>query len=148
MTVKILSDKKENGNYSDTIRIRAHHLLCIQGFQGYGYTPEFVSHMKRLISFLKSDLKYKLQIVVGSDELCSHCPHDVDGQCIKGYVDEINKVDRLVVEKANLDLKHIYTVFEAFNTVNKKLNYDQILEICLKCSWKEKCLFYIKKTNI
>ena len=146
--VKILSDKLKMETISDTIMIRAHHLLCIQGFQGYGYTPEFVSHMKKLISFLKSDLNNNLQIVVESDDLCSRCPHDVDGQCIKGYVDEINKVDRLVVEKANLDLKHIYTVFEAFNTVNKNLNHDHVVMICSKCSWKEKCLFYIEKTNI
>jgi hypothetical protein len=138
----------ESGKYSDPIRIRAHHLLCIQGFQGYGYTKDFVLHMGRVNSFLKSNLLYNLQIVVKSDELCSQCLHDVDGRCIKGPTDEISKVDRLVVEKANLDLKHIYTVSEALSTVNKNLNYDHVVSLCSGCSWQNKCLFYIEKTKI
>jgi hypothetical protein len=85
---------KESGKYSDPIRIRAHLLLCIQGFHGYGYTTEFVSHMARVISFLKSDPYYKLQIVVKTDELCSRCSYNVDGRCMKEFTDKINKVDR------------------------------------------------------
>ena len=145
---KILLIMMESGKYSDPIRIRAHHLLCIQGFQGYGYTKDFVLHMERVNSFLKSNFHYNLQIVVKSDELCSQCPHDVDGRCIKGSVDGINEFDRLVVEKANLNLKHIYTVSEAFITVNKNLNRDHIVSLCSGCSWQDKCLFYIEKTKI
>ena len=148
MVEKILLIKTESGKYSDPIRIRPHHLLCIQGFQGYGYTIDFISHMERTISFLKSNLFYNLQIVVGSDVLCSQCPHDVDGRCNKGSLDEINKVDRLVIEKANLDLRHIYTISEAFDTVNKNLNHDHIVSICSGCSWQSKCLFYIENTKI
>jgi hypothetical protein len=51
----------------------------------------------KIKSFLSS------QIVVETDELCSKCPHDVDGRFIKGSIDEINKFGRLVIEKANLD---------------------------------------------
>ena len=148
MVEKILLIMTESGKYSDPIRIRPHHLLCIQGFQGYGYTSEFVSHMKKFISFLKSNLNYNLQIVLESDELCSRCPHNVDGRCVKGAQDEIDKVDRLVVEMANLDLKFIYTDFDAFSTVNKNLNYDHVISICSKCSWNDKCHFYIEKSNI
>jgi len=138
----------ESGKYSDPIRIRPHHLLCIQGFQGYGYSQNFVSHMERVTLFLKSNPCHNLQIVDKTDELCSRCPHDVDGKCIKGSIDEINNIDRLVAKKAKLDLKHIYTVFEAFNTVNKNLNHDQVIALCSKCCWKSKCLFYIEKTKI
>ncbi len=148
MVEKTLLIMTESGKYSDPIRIRPHHLLCIQGFQGYGYTQDFVLHMGRVISFLKSNLFYNLQIVVESDELCSQCPYDVDGRCIKGSMDEIYKIDRLVIEKANLDLNHIYTVSEAFSTVNKNLNHDHIVSICSGCSWQNKCLFYIAKSKI
>jgi hypothetical protein len=87
---------KESGKYSDPIRIRVHLLLCIQRFHGYGYTTEFVSHMARVISFLKSDQYYKLQIAVKADELCSRCSYNVDGRCIKEFTDKINKVDKLL----------------------------------------------------
>ncbi len=83
-----------------------------------------------------------------SDELCTKCPHDVDGRCAKGSKDEINKVDRLVIEKANLDLRHIYTVSEAFNTVNQNLNHEHVISICSGCSWKNICIFYIEEIKI
>jgi hypothetical protein len=148
MKEKILLIMMESGKYSDPIRIRAHHLLCIQGFQGYGYTKGFVLHMERVTYFLRSNPLYYLQIVVKSDELCFECPHDVNGRCIKGSVDEISKVDRSVIEKANLDLKHIYTVSEGFSTVNKNLNHEHVVSLCSGCSWQNKCLFYIEKTKI
>lgn len=138
----------ESGKYSDPIRIRAHHLLCIQGFQGYGYTKDFVSHMEKVTTFLRSNPLYKIKIVVKSDELCSQCPHDVDERCIKGSSNEISKIDRLVVEKANLDLKHIYTVSEAFGIVNKNLNHDLVVSLCSGCTWQNKCILYIEKTKI
>ncbi len=148
MAEKILLIMTESGKYSDPIRIRPHHLLCIQGFQGYGYTQDFASHMQRVTSFLKSNLLYNLQIVLEFDELCSQCPHDVDGRCARGFMDEINKVDRLVIQKANLDLRHSYTVSEAFSTVNQNLDHNHIISICSGCSWQNICLFYIEKTKI
>lgn len=67
----------ENAKYSDPIRIRAHHLLCIPGFQGYGYSSDFIIHMEKIISFLKSNPNADLQIVDNTDELCSRCPHNI-----------------------------------------------------------------------
>jgi hypothetical protein len=138
----------ESGKYSDPIRIRAHHLLCIQGFQGYGYSLDFVTHMDRVISFFKSKPYYSLEIVINTDEICSQCPHNICGKCEKGSQDEIDKVDMLVVKNASLDLKHIYTVREAFSTINENLNYDHLVNICSECNWKNKCLFFPEKEKL
>ncbi len=72
---RILFYNNKNRKYSDPIRIRAHHLLYIQGFQGYGYSSEFVTHIERIDSFLKSNPYHKLQIIVETDEICSKCPY-------------------------------------------------------------------------
>jgi uncharacterized protein len=138
----------KSGKYSDPIRIRAHHLLCMQGFQGYGYSSDFVANMRQIISFLKLNPYHYLEIVVNTDELCSQCPYNVVGRCEKGSHDEINNIDRLVIENADLNLKHIYTVNEAFKTINENLNYHHIVSICSECKWKNKCLFFIQKTKI
>ncbi len=134
----------ENRKYSDPIRIRAHHLLCIQGFQGYGYSDIFVSHMRTVISFLKINPCSDILIVDNTDELCSRCPHNVDGRCFKGFSEGINKVDKLIIENASLDLQNIYTIKEAFNKINKNLDNDLLQIICADCSWKNKCLFFIE----
>ncbi len=72
----------------------------------------------------------------------------VNGKCIRESIYKIDKLDGLVIEDTNLDLKYIYNVFEAFNTINKKLSFEHIVSICSRCSWKNKCLFYIEKTKI
>ena len=36
--------KNQEDAYSDPLRIRAHHILCIQGFQGLGYSEEFTKN--------------------------------------------------------------------------------------------------------
>ncbi|HII92208.1 MAG TPA: DUF1284 domain-containing protein, partial [Methanosarcina sp.] len=52
--------KKSNTSGSDSktrskcLKIRAHHLCCIQGFQGYGYSPVFVANMRAVISDIKA----------------------------------------------------------------------------------------------
>ena len=38
----------KNGVGSEPIRIRAHHLLCMQGFQGYGYNKTFTENMTHI----------------------------------------------------------------------------------------------------
>lgn len=135
---------EESGKYSDPIRIRAYHLLCIQGFQGYGYSDNFVSHMRRVISFLKLNQYSDIQIVDDIDELCSKCPHNIDDRCFKESSHGINKVDKLIIENTGLDLKHIYTIHEAFSIINQNLDKDLLLFICSDCSWKNKCLFSLK----
>ncbi|PIU52192.1 DUF1284 domain-containing protein, partial [Candidatus Desantisbacteria bacterium CG07_land_8_20_14_0_80_39_15] len=30
------------------MKIRAHHLLCVLGFQGLGYSPEFIKKMTQV----------------------------------------------------------------------------------------------------
>jgi len=126
----------ETGKYFDPIWIRAHHLLCVQGFQGYGYSPDFEQHMGSVVTFLNLNPSFKLQIVARTDEICSHCPYEVDGLCEKDSYsqDEIVKVDNLVIEKAVLDLKQVYTVENAIKLVNNNLNGDNVMEICFKCS--------------
>jgi hypothetical protein len=31
------------------LKVRAHHLLCMQGFQGSGYSPEFVENFIKIL---------------------------------------------------------------------------------------------------
>jgi hypothetical protein len=146
---KIKLKMEKNGKYSDPIRIRAHHLLCIQGFQGYGYSPDFAEQMEKIISFLDSNPSYDLQIIVGADEICSHCPHEDNGECERDSdsLNLIGKIDSLVIEKADLEENGIYYTEDALNLVYYNLDSNDIIEICGKCSWNHECLFFIDKTK-
>ncbi len=137
---------QEMGECFDPIRIRAHHLLCIQGFQGYGYDRYFEEHMKNVFHYFFSNPKNKLQIIVANDEICSHCPHEVGNQCIRDSdVSNIGKLNQTVIDRAFLTENTFYSFENAVNSVNNNLKNDDILEICGECGWSLKCLFFIQK---
>ena len=131
------------GECSDPIRIRAHHLLCLQGFQGYGYNLEFIRHLEKIITFFNSYPDSKLQIVQKTDVICSYCPHESKGFCNRDT--GIGKIDILVIERTSIDFNKIYSFEEVQKLVNEDLNHQDIMDICGKCSWKDKCCFFIKK---
>ncbi len=138
---------QETGKYSDPIGIRAHHLLCIQGFQGFGYSKDFELHLESFVVFLNLNPSFKIQILAETDEICSHCPYEIQGACEKVYgsLDETLKVDYLVIGKLDLNLKQFYSVEYVTKLVNNRLDWDDVIEICFNCSWKDKCLFYLEK---
>jgi uncharacterized protein len=138
---------KETGKFSDPIRIRAHHLLCIQGFQGYGYSSDFERHMKGLVAFLDLKSTYKLQVVAEVDEICSICPHKIGLSCDRDSDSHqgVGKLDAMVILRAGLDENRIYSWKNAKELVNNNLTYHDIMDLCSKCGWNDNCLFYIKK---
>lgn len=62
-----------------SIRLRPHHLLCLQTFVGHGYSPDFTKHMTYVKSLLTADPNTAITLVAGPDDLCGHCPNCVDG---------------------------------------------------------------------
>ncbi len=140
---------KENGEYSDPIRIRAHHLLCMQGFQGYGYNKDFERHMGMIITLLNSNPSTEIQIVTKTDEICSHCPYKCKSSCNRDQNSHfgIEKLDNFVIKKALLKENHVYQIVEALRLVSNNIDQDSLMEICDQCGWKNKCLFFKKKLN-
>lgn len=51
------------------IKLRGHHLLCILGYQGAGYSESFVENFDQIIARLNNGVK--IQIVEGTDDICT-----------------------------------------------------------------------------
>ena len=66
---------------SAVLHLRPHHLLCLQTFTGRGYSEEFVWHMTLVRDQLIREPLTPVELVSGVDDLCAHCPNNVDGQC-------------------------------------------------------------------
>lgn len=127
----------------DVIEIRAHHLLCMQGFQGYGYSQEFERNMADIINYLEKHPFFTLKVVAGVDAICQSCPHLKDGNCGKPDSSAIGNMDLKVLEKLGIEEGETKTAKEILNEVKETLNYKDLQEICGGCSWKDKCLFFI-----
>ena len=66
---------------SALFHLRPHHLLCLQTFTGHGYSEEFVRRMTLVKNELTRDPLTPVELVEGVDDLCAHCPNNMDGQC-------------------------------------------------------------------
>jgi uncharacterized protein len=127
------------------MKIRAHHLLCLQGFQGLGYDEKFIANMKHVINELKSHPEQLIEVTNSCDCICAACPHQKNFLCGKTLTsnNEICLLDDLVLKKANLTAGSILSFSEVNKIIGKKLkNRKDIEEICGNCSWREQCLFF------
>ena len=56
-------------DHKHTVRLRAHHLLCMHGFQGKGYSDLFVRRLREIIDRLNDELG--IRVWVADDPMTS-----------------------------------------------------------------------------
>ncbi len=128
---------------SDPIRFRAHHLLCTQGFQGYGYDLKFIQKLREIITCLENDPTQILEIVSETDEICENCPNLIENYCIKDQDNNIKEMDIYLINNSSLKENSLITYKNALEIIQHDLNNEIIKNICENCVWADKCLFYI-----
>ncbi|HHT19402.1 MAG: DUF1284 domain-containing protein [Euryarchaeota archaeon] len=136
----------ENGVGSKPLRIRAHHLLCIQGFQGFGYSKEFTDNMAKITEqILKNPFSF-IKIVNGADLICECCPHNNKGICNaeSSSPNSVMFLDSLVLQNLKIEEGSIVSASQ-ISLITKNLDGQTVNEICGNCSWRSKCLFFQEK---
>ena len=97
------------------MELRGHHLLCILGFQGYGYSEDFVLNMTRINELRKTD-KTTIKLINSSDDICSACPNLKNDLCENEMQNEtIVKMDEEVLSE--FDINKEYNAIDLFNVV-------------------------------
>ena len=126
--------------------LRGHHLLCLKGFQGYGYDESFTENMTEINSKRKLP-NTTISLTSTPDDICSACPNLKNDFCEnKTQNERIVKMDEEVLKK--LDAKKEYNSIELFEKIDSIFNTkESVSKICYKCLWHEKCLFYQKLSN-
>ena len=131
-----------------SIRLRPHHLLCLQTFVGHGYSPEFTAHMTIVQKQLTTDPLTPITLVNGPDDLCGHCPNCVDGSCTSP---KPAVFDHLVGQKLNTTEDTENAAPKHTDASDSPLTLhgipsilhmsEQLLaECCPYCEWKELCV--------
>ena len=123
--------------------LRGHHLLCLKGFQGYGYSEDFVKNMTKINANRKENTT-KISLTNSPDDICRACPKLNCGLCENEIQNRrIVEMDNEVLKK--LDISKEYDAAELFDIVGNIFNTrESVSEICSNCMWHEKCLFYQK----
>ncbi|MFH1454695.1 MAG: DUF1284 domain-containing protein [Armatimonadota bacterium] len=127
------------------MKIRAHHLLCMQGFQGLGYNEEFTKNMEEVINRIKTEPELELEITEDCDIICASCVHCESGKCRRETASHEKSLDmdKKVLKRLNLKEGMKLKAEFVFDFVNELLkNYESRKDICGQCNWQDQCLWF------
>jgi uncharacterized protein len=130
------------------MKIRAHHLLCVQGFQGKGYDRRFTEHMGTVADRFRAKPKESVEIVEGCDDICTFCPHMKAGGCAKGSGSEkdTRARDASVLKALGLAAGASMKAGEAARLcVDRLPSVRTRSDLCGPCEWQTDCLWVLGK---
>ncbi|WP_147109607.1 DUF1284 domain-containing protein [Tateyamaria sp. syn59] len=124
-----------------TVRLRAHHLLCVLTYVGKGYTPAFVANLDRMAARL-SDGEDML-IVEGPDDICAPLLEGGDGHC---HTASVRRRDQIALAEVASSLQRDLVAGDrltlgAAQLANLRGSYaaEQVHGACGGCQWKPLC---------
>lgn len=125
------------GELAYPVKLRAHHLLCLIGFRGLGYSPAFAEAMGRVLREFQSDLNIPLMLVTECDLLCAACPHRQEGECRKsdGAAARIEAKDSNILIKLGYRVNELTTPAEAWQRVKANISVEELNAMCSRCDW-------------
>ncbi|WP_284036898.1 DUF1284 domain-containing protein [Neobacillus sp. 114] len=114
-------------------RLRGHHLFCLLGYRGMGYSEEYVKNMTRLHENLRKNPTTLIHLVNGPDHLCEKCPSTGQYHCEDKHIYER---DAAILEKMGLKIGQILSWEEIESHIRKFVVPADIQTICETCSWR------------
>lgn len=127
------------------LRIRGHHLICLQFYHAQGYSPEFARNLFRIIDrFTRGE---KGIAVIGHDDVCAACPALAQGRCAQepDNEDAIRVLDALAIEMLELQAGEEFEWGVATLSVQRVIERWRALA-CEGCEWEEACRPLIDET--
>jgi len=121
-----------------TLKLRAHHLLCIHGFRGLGYTSAFVDTLRRTIQIIKANENLLIELTNECDILCFACPHKLGNKCVKdGFSCEkkVRELDGEVLSCLGLKPGSTISVKALLPLIQRKIDEKDLERMCGGCEW-------------
>jgi uncharacterized protein len=119
------------------VRLRHHHLVCMQNFVGKGYDEHFVANMRQVIEDLRGPGAIA-HLEIGCDDICSCCPNR-DGPLCRDEVSVIGK-DRSVARFLGIPERTEVDASAVIDHVRERMQgLDDIRSLCGECDWADLC---------
>lgn len=118
------------------MKLRAHNLLCIQGYVGKGYSPEFTANMDGVVASLGDDAE--VTVIDAPDVLCDACPNLTgDGCALHGAGTEAGIVhqDRDVMQRLGFAAGETVRWAVVKSRIARAIAPDDLDTICGRCPW-------------
>lgn len=118
------------------VRLRGHHLICLQFFRGEGYNREFIENLSHVLKLATNE---GVTLAEGGDDICAACPSYTDERCTHqpGGEEKIQNLDALATELLNVEKTHL-----SWSEIRDQI--PAIIEewrkkACESCEWKVVC---------
>ncbi len=120
------------------IAIRAHSLLCLQGFRGKGYSDGFVAEMTAIHRTLQLDPDTPVRVLASPDRLCKSCPNLQGGGCTLGGPDHeahMRAQDEDVLRRLWLEPGQVLPWSQVLERIARSVKGADLPGICTTCPW-------------
>lgn len=118
--------------------VRPHHGLCIQFYEGKGYSEEFTKKMDELIIQIHLNPSMLIQLHTDVDVLCNSCPNNIESECITN--EKVKKFDEKVLSYCDMKSGQVLSIQEFLQSTKEMiLEKDLQPSICSECEWYSIC---------
>lgn len=115
------------------ITLRGHHILCLLGYRGMGYSDDYVVNMTKVHTILREEPDTLIQIIKGPDHLCAKFPDDQPYHCEdKG----IYSRDKEILKRLGLKYSDVLPWREVERRIRVTVKVSDIAIVCESCSWR------------
>ena len=122
----------------DRLSLRAHHLLCLHGFQGLGYDDRFVENMAEVCKRVRAEPGPEIVVVDEPDDICAPCPHTFGSACGKSGGDaeeRAKELDHRVLAKLGINPEQVFSRNDLLALLQEKITPEDLVSVCEGCEW-------------
>ncbi|QLF69692.1 DUF1284 domain-containing protein [Peteryoungia desertarenae] len=124
-----------------TVRLRAHHLLCMLTYVGKGYSPAFVENYEAIAARLSAG--EEIELVAGPDDICGPLLQSPEAHCLGPSVIErdlaaADAIARLIGSPLPLGSR-ITPTPTLLARLRKTFATGEIRKACSGCEWSGLC---------
>ncbi|MEW6446477.1 MAG: DUF1284 domain-containing protein [Bacillota bacterium] len=130
------------------IKLRGHHLICLQFFRGEGYSREFVENLENVIG--RAERGEEIELVEGPDDVCRTCASLHDGRCTSepaGGEAKIRPLDSKAADRLGVGIGERVFWREITARVSATPK-GWLAAFCEGCRWEDACLEGKKKLGV
>lgn len=139
----MISVRRHAESMANALRLRPHHLLCIQFFEGKGYDERFIANMRRIIDRMENDASLRIFLTARCDDICAACPYKVDDAC--EYQESVMRKDASAARFLGLRIEADAPAKELMERAAERIGgLSDIQEVCGECSMSPICNRHLK----
>jgi len=119
------------------LEFRPHHFMCTLGFEGKGYSPEFVRGYQRIADSLRiadEGDAVPIRVAPATDAICAPCPNRTGTVCASEP--KIRSLDQAHARVLGIEAGQVLTWGEAKRLIAEKMGFDDFERACAPCAWK------------